>query len=111
MGISGDGVDDDLDPETKQAFRAMHIINRIVYWKFKQVDRKPRDKFLSKHELKRTRERLKSISPNCADLLLENCDVNSDNKFSRREWRQCFGYKKIGGIRRKENQLSTPSTG
>lgn len=75
----------------------MHTINKLLVWKFKQLDRN-KNGALQENELKVVKNELEDISPLCTNSLLSSCNVNQDLYITKKEWRICLGFKKDGAF-------------
>lgn len=81
----------------ERGFRSMHTINKLLVWKFKQLDRN-KNGALQENELKVVKNELEDISPLCTNSLLNSCNVNQDLYITKKEWRICLGFKKDGAF-------------
>lgn len=64
-----------------------------VVWRFCQLDKKPRDTFMSRRELQFTIHSLKGMEQ-CIVPFLSDCDKNADRKISLEEWENCLNLEK-----------------
>ena len=58
-------------------------------WKWCELDGKPKDNYVSRHELFPVKAPLKALE-HCIGDFLDNCDVDTDNEITFQEWAKCL---------------------
>lgn len=58
-------------------------------WKWCELDDKPKDKSVSRHELFPVKAPLKALE-HCIGDFLDNCDEDDDNEITFAEWAKCL---------------------
>lgn len=77
----------------KEFKKFYHLYKYPIHWKFAELDRKPKDKQLSKRELEPLRAPLIPME-HCTKSFFKRADKNKDKKISLEEWGLALGLDK-----------------
>lgn len=71
--------------------------SNAAVWKWCDLDGKPHDSSVSRHELFPIRAPLMSLE-HCISPFLETCDPNGDHRISLKEWGKCLELDEVGAF-------------